>query len=301
MININHLRSFYICALHKNVTKAAKVLHVSQPSVSQQIKSFEDELGFPLFFRNGRSLDLTSEGKILFQKSKLVYESVLGIEDFIERRSDFSGMIKVFACDEIEKPFLARIAAELMKSPSLHRASFVINSMSNIEEHRSNERNTTELYLSHKKLKGLALVQEFVFPVKLISNIQNIEMGQVKTSHLNSLLLRLGQRLLIPSRDHKLRLEIDRHIKIDTINKHILLESNVMACLTQSVREGLGCSLLPLQYVYDDVKKNRLSVYGPPNGFWGHYLYLYSAKEKSDRAAKELVRIIQKFSIEKGG
>lgn len=61
MINVNHLRSFYICALHRNVTKAAEALHVSQPSVSQQLKLFEDELGFPLFFRNGRTLDLTSE------------------------------------------------------------------------------------------------------------------------------------------------------------------------------------------------------------------------------------------------
>jgi DNA-binding transcriptional LysR family regulator len=300
MININHLRSFYYCALHKNVTKAAHSLSVSQPSVSQQIKVFEDELGFPLFFRNGRNLDLTSEGKLLFQKSRTVFDSIIGIEDFLEHRGEFTGQISLFASEEIERPFLSKITAELIKSPSFHQASFSVNSL-DIESTVSEKSKTERLYLSHKKIKTMELIHEFSFPVKLISSVQNVEMGPVKTSHLKSLFSKLGQKLLIPSQGHILRTEMEKLIHLNEFKDHTLLESNVMACLTQSVREGLGCSLLPVQYVYDDIKKNRLSVYGPPNGFWEHRIYLYAPKDQHQSVANELVRIIQKFSIDKGG
>ena len=298
---MNHLRAFYICALQKNVTKAAEILQVSQPSVSQQLKLFEEELGFPLFFRNGRTLDLTSEGKLLFQKSKTVFESIIGIEDFLENRTDFSGNISINASDDIERPFLSKISNELMKSPSFHRASFSVNSISNLENLNLKKINSDELYLSNNKIKSLELVHEFSFPVKLISAVQNIEIGQVKTSNLKSLLSRLGQKVIIPSKGHVLRAELEEQLDIEDLREHILLESNVMTCLTHSVREGLGCSLLPVQYVYDDIKRNKLSVFGPPKGFWEHRLYLYAPKNQSLNVAKELVRIIQKFSIEKGG
>lgn len=47
-----------------NVTEAANVLHASQPGLSSQIKSLEEELGFPVFIRQGRHLvDLTDSGR----------------------------------------------------------------------------------------------------------------------------------------------------------------------------------------------------------------------------------------------
>ncbi|MFZ0485936.1 MAG: LysR family transcriptional regulator, partial [Arenicellales bacterium] len=47
-----------------NVTEAARVLHSSQPGISSQIKSLEEELGFPVFVRQGRHLaDLTDAGR----------------------------------------------------------------------------------------------------------------------------------------------------------------------------------------------------------------------------------------------
>jgi len=301
MININHLRSFYICALHGNVTKAAGVLKVSQPSISQQIKLFEEELGFSLFFRNGRTLDLTSEGKVLFNKSKTIFDSIVGIEEFLDQKTDFSGHISLFVSDDIERPFLSKITSEFMQRSTFQSTKFSVNSIYDIDRELNRDTNSEYLFLSHKELPSLDLVQEFVFPVKLISSIQNIEIGQVKTSHLKSLFSKLGQRLLIPSRGHVLRTELESRFNVKDLDDQILLESNVMACLTQSVREGLGCCLLPIQYVYDDIKKNRLSVYGPPKGFWQHRIYLYAPVGQNKIVANELVHIIQKFSIEKGG
>ena len=55
-LNYRHLRYFQAVAREGGVTAAAKVLHVSQPSVSAQIRSLEKALGYRLFNRSGRSM-----------------------------------------------------------------------------------------------------------------------------------------------------------------------------------------------------------------------------------------------------
>ncbi|MGL5067811.1 MAG: LysR family transcriptional regulator [Sarcina sp.] len=57
------LKYFQSVAKYENITKAAKELHISQPSLSITIKRLEDELSVPLFTRKGKSLELNPFGK----------------------------------------------------------------------------------------------------------------------------------------------------------------------------------------------------------------------------------------------
>ncbi|WP_055072071.1 LysR family transcriptional regulator [Clostridium massiliamazoniense] len=58
------LKYFQAVAKHENITKAAKELHISQPSLSITIKRLEDELGVPLFRRIGKNIELNQFGKV---------------------------------------------------------------------------------------------------------------------------------------------------------------------------------------------------------------------------------------------
>tara|TARA_B110000238_G_C16131261_1_gene441541 strand:+ start:1815 stop:2726 length:912 start_codon:yes stop_codon:yes gene_type:complete len=62
----------YLIAIaeHGSYTRAAEALHVSQPSLSQQIKQLEETLKSPLFDRSGRSIRLTNEGEIYIKHAK---------------------------------------------------------------------------------------------------------------------------------------------------------------------------------------------------------------------------------------
>lgn len=59
------LKYFLVAAQEENITKAAEILHVSQPALSKQIMQLEEELGAKLFIRGKRSLTLTEEGRFL--------------------------------------------------------------------------------------------------------------------------------------------------------------------------------------------------------------------------------------------
>lgn len=60
--SLDTLRAFESAARHLNITKAANELHVTQSALSQRIGALEAELGFPLFVRRGRQIELTPRG-----------------------------------------------------------------------------------------------------------------------------------------------------------------------------------------------------------------------------------------------
>ena len=67
-MDLKTLRYFVVVAEELNITKASKILMMSQPPLSNQIKNLEEELNTKLFIRGKRHLELTEEGKYLYQK-----------------------------------------------------------------------------------------------------------------------------------------------------------------------------------------------------------------------------------------
>ena len=73
---LKKLRAFCQVAKHGSVTKAAEKLFASQPTISLQIQALEREMNIPLFERNGPQINLTIEGKILYELSEPLVQSV---------------------------------------------------------------------------------------------------------------------------------------------------------------------------------------------------------------------------------
>jgi len=73
---LKKLRAFCLVAKHGSVTKAAERLFASQPTVSLQIQALEREMKVTLFERNGPKITLTVEGKILYELSEPLVQSV---------------------------------------------------------------------------------------------------------------------------------------------------------------------------------------------------------------------------------
>ena len=67
-MDIQKLKYFYTTAQLEHVTRSAEILHISQPSLTQAIHLLEDELGVPLFQRQGRRVVLTEFGRYLKQR-----------------------------------------------------------------------------------------------------------------------------------------------------------------------------------------------------------------------------------------
>jgi len=77
-MELRHLRYFVAVAEMENVSRAALKLHVSQPTLSTQIRDLEDALGFMLFERTGKSVRLTEPGRVFLKEARDVLQHVDG-------------------------------------------------------------------------------------------------------------------------------------------------------------------------------------------------------------------------------
>ncbi|WP_418238995.1 LysR family transcriptional regulator [Dialister hominis] len=80
-MEIRVLRYFLAVAQEGSVTRAARALHLTQPTLSRQIRELEEELGQTLFSRGGRELSLTREGLLLWPRA----EEIVGLAEITEK------------------------------------------------------------------------------------------------------------------------------------------------------------------------------------------------------------------------
>ena len=69
-MDIRSLRYFVETARLSSFTQAAELLHVTQSTISKMVHQLEEELGTPLFVRDGRRLGLTDTGRVVFQRGE---------------------------------------------------------------------------------------------------------------------------------------------------------------------------------------------------------------------------------------
>ncbi|MBU3213816.1 LysR family transcriptional regulator [Clostridium estertheticum] len=116
-MEIRILRNFLEIAREENMTRAAERLHISQPSLSKQMKVLESELGKKLFIRSNYNLHLTDEGMLLRKRA----EDLLDLSDKIihefKSLDDITGGDIYLGCAE---SYLIKYLAMAIKSLQTH-------------------------------------------------------------------------------------------------------------------------------------------------------------------------------------
>ena len=90
-MDIKSLRYFLAVAREENMTRAAEQIHVSQPTLSKQLKALEDELGRQLFIRHAFSIELTDEGQLLRKRAEDLVAMADKIVDEFSAMDDITG------------------------------------------------------------------------------------------------------------------------------------------------------------------------------------------------------------------
>lgn len=95
-MELQHLKAFVQVAEHGSITRAAEVLHSSQPAISAQVKALEGELGVALFRRTARGMLLTSDGTSLLPRARQTLREAAGLlRDARRLAGDVSGLLRV--------------------------------------------------------------------------------------------------------------------------------------------------------------------------------------------------------------
>lgn len=295
MVNFNNLNSFYVCAEHLNISKAATLLGISQPSLSMQIKNLEEQIGTNLFLRNGKSISLTSKGKELLQSSHLYFDLKKQIKRCQEKRVDVveHPALRILVTDQVERPFVAEVVSKVAKKS---KGKMAIFSSTTEEALSKTENNETDILLSHEKVDTTWNFIKVDFPVFFVtgSNIPKLPTFD-HANNIQKVLDYFGEDLIIPAGSLKLGKEFSSFKKKNHLKQNVLLESDIISCLVRFVASGTGCSFLPLPYIKSSLYESHIHMIGPRDGYWKHSIYIYANIPVKDLEEHSLVKTIRAY------
>lgn len=108
-MDLKYIHYIQAIAKHKNISSAAKELYISQPTLSQCLKKYEEELGYPIFSRTKQGLLLTREGEIFLNTARQMQNLERSMKNQLnDTDASLSGSV-VFGLSSRRVPFLLPI------------------------------------------------------------------------------------------------------------------------------------------------------------------------------------------------
>ncbi|KAA1259594.1 Transcriptional activator protein NhaR [Rubripirellula obstinata] len=115
-LNYHHLLYFWMVAKEGGITRAAELLHLSQPTLSTQIQKLEKSLGVKLFERKGRTMLLTDTGQTVFRYADEIFNLGRELTDAVRgRASDESLRLMVGIPDVLPKTMVYRLLKPVLE------------------------------------------------------------------------------------------------------------------------------------------------------------------------------------------
>lgn len=115
-MDIRVLRYFVTVAREGSITNAANFLHVTQPTLSRQIKELEEELGKVLFTRSTTKIKLTEEGMLLRKRAEDILDMVEKTRDEFRSMTDITGGdIHIGSAETHAMKYIAQAAMDLQE------------------------------------------------------------------------------------------------------------------------------------------------------------------------------------------
>jgi LysR family transcriptional activator of nhaA len=280
--NYNHLYYFYIAAKSGGITKASEHLHISQPSLSSQLKVLEESLDLKLFEKVGRRNQLTPSGIIIYEYCKQMFELAEKMTEVISKGTPTSKRkIHIGVSNDVEKEFISEVVSNFLnrisqeQRPQVNLLSGPLNQLLDHLHFKEIDTVITAQKINNSEFISL---EEASVPVVLCcsSKWQNITCTSLADNDLviSELAKCKNIQWVLPSSSFELRTQIDKFFNENQIEKRVIFESDNIATLVRSVHNELGFSFLPLLHVATEIKGNYLKCLGSNLGFWDYHITL---------------------------
>ncbi len=243
MIDIVKLKTFVIVAELGSFSKASEILYITQPAVTQQIKSLEKIIGARLFQRQGGRMVLTEEGKRIHEMAKSLLSSYEGlVEEITKIKKDIKDTLFIGVSASFSEYKIPELITSFHKQlPSITIKMFVGNS-NQVEDALSSgiiNMGIVEKEPSSKFSSIAWLRDEIVFFTHPDSEVA--KRGEIEPEELYNIDLIMREGNSEARRIVKVALE-KLGISCDKLN--IKIEVNCIRTILNMVRSGYGASFL---------------------------------------------------------
>lgn len=252
---LHQLRVFLKTVETKSITKAAEELHLTQPAVSIQIKNFQNQFEIPLTEVVGRKLYITDFGKEIAAAAQRIINEV---ESINFKTREFKGQltgklrISVVSTGKYVMPYF--IGEFLNRNKGVELLMDVTNKSKVVESLAQNEVDFSLVSVIPEKLKinNITLLQNKLY---LVGN----EREKALTKKLPPSILE-QRSLIFREYGSATRQAMEGFIKKHEVKVNKMIELTSNEAVKQAVIAGLGCSVMPLIGVKNELKNKSLKI-----------------------------------------
>lgn len=255
MIKLDHYYIFNEVAKIGNFTKAAKLLFISQPAVSQSMSQLESDLGTRLFTRTSKGVHLTSEGKLLYEYTNTGINLIKnGEQRLVDSKDLLIGQLKIGVGDTISRYYLIDYLKRFNSIyPNIKLRIINKTTLETVEMIKSGEIDlgVCNLPINNKSLQ-----------ITPIEEIQDIFVAGDKFKELKDKTISFkdleNYPLIMLDKRSRTRQYVESFLIRKSVNIEPEIELGSHDLLLEFAKIGLGISCVVKEYSYEQIENNKL-------------------------------------------
>ena len=265
-MELRQLRYFVSIVDHGSLSRAALVLHIAQPALTQQLRQLEDELGAQLLHRSAQGVLSTDAGKVFYQHAQAILKQVADAKSAVtQSTSKPTGTVAIGVPQSISGALaLPLLLAAQQQYPEIELQLTEELTGNLIEQLKAGRINLAVLFDDGQlgSFAGTPMVEEEMMFVCRA----NSQFAPASASKRVSLTQALGTTLILPGLPHGVRPRIESAARKAGLLLAHVIEINSVAILKSAILADMGATIIPLAPLLDDIERASMLAYpiAPP-------------------------------------
>lgn len=256
-MELRQLRYFVAIVDHGSLSRAARVLHIVQPALSQQLQQLEEELGTLLLHRSAQGMQATDAGRVFYEHALAILKQVADAKSAVNQSADKpSGTVAL----GIPQSASGALAFPLLKAVRSAYPDIVFQLTEELtgnltEQLASGRLNLAILFddgqLKHKFSTKNLVEEEMMYITRAESQFA------CKRASL-SLEKALSVPLILPSMQHGVRPRIEQVARDHGLRVENVIEITSIAILKSALLADMGATILPVSPLLAEISRGDM-------------------------------------------
>jgi len=286
---LRQLQVFETIARVGSFSKAAELLHLTQPTVSMQVKKLSETLNVPLFEHIGRKTYLTESGEVLYESTKIILQQLLIAEEKINNLKGFSGGSVKLTVISTAQYFVPKVIHDFtLKYPDIDVTLRVGNKETLFARIAKNE---DDFYLLGQPTDDLNVEssQFAINPLAFVVNRNHPLVGKKLT--LNDL---KNEGFLMREQGSGIRSQIEKTFHQANFKPKIKMVLGGLEATRLGLLQNLGITVASIPTLMDEINSGKLVILNV-EGFpiQRHWYLAYPKGKILSRASEELISLLK--------
>ena len=255
-ITFRQLRLFLALADTGSVSAAAKVMHVTQPTASMQLKEVSQAVGLPLYELVGKRIHLTEVGQLLASTARSLAHTWDTFEQEVDALKGLSRGKLRLSVVSTAKYFMPRLIGAFCKTHPHIDLSLEILNRDGVVHRLAN--NQDDLYIMSMPPAHMDLRDEVFMPNPIVMIASTLDplarQGRLSMQDL------AGRRFILREKGSGTRMAVDQHFKRIRFKPDIRLELGSNEAVKESVAAGLGIGVVSRHALHGHDKENGVRI-----------------------------------------